>query len=183
MRTCRTAAGEFCGSPWPWRSRQQRTLTLKIFVRTQTGFKKKQTNLEMERLSQRVCCFGDFTAARPSCHAVIRVDGDCNETEKHVRLSVTTHRDWKRWRAAGAGLRQRGFHQRDEFLHNEASHSLIGSPLAHICVSTYARSRAHTHPPGWRRAGWRLAPLGTAQLVVTMVTWVSYINICITDPA
>lgn len=107
----------------------------------------------MERLSQRVCCFGDFTATRPSCHAVIRVDGDRDETEEHVRLSVATHRDWKGWRAAGAGLWQRGLNLRAEFLHIEASHSLIGSPLAHVCVSTYARTRARSRT-GWRRAGW-----------------------------
>lgn len=40
----------------------------------------------------------------PSSHAVIRVDGDRNEIEKHDQLSVTAYGECKEWQAAACHL-------------------------------------------------------------------------------
>lgn len=78
-------------------------------------------------------------------------------------LSVTTYGidaarkpgEWLERDQGGAGLR------RDLSLHHQASRS----PLSHICISTYV----HTHKPVDSRTV-TLAPSGTAQLMVAMVT-------------
>lgn len=113
MRTCKKEAGEFCSSPS--RSRQQfltfRRRSLKAFVCTRMGLDwgggERTWNWNVLLNTFPPVFFSDFTAAWFSSHAEIRVDADCNETEKHVRLSVTTHRDWEGWRTAGTGLRHR----------------------------------------------------------------------------